>query len=228
MHLDDSTLIQFALGILDKEESDRVDTALSESTELRNKLDEIQETLHTVALAEPPMQPNDRLKQRVLTSITPAKRFEGFTERFAELFDLAIKDVRQLLAKIDKPESDDWTSSVTLPGIDIMKFPGGSHVATSTCGLISVKPGTIFPRHRHQGEEWVFVLQGRARENDGRILRPGDLVLSESGSEHAFKSLGPETYIFAVLLGSDNKWLIGQSLLDRILGKRRFPAASEE
>lgn len=223
MNFDDTILIEYALGNLDKEESFQVNAALSTSAELRKKLDEIQESLGIMAFAETPIRPTNRLKDRILASTSPTNHFEGFTERFAELFDLGEKEIRRLFSKIDNPNLDDWTSSPVLPGVGILEFPGGVRTASATCGLITVKPGTLFPRHRHQGEEWVLVLQGRARESDGRILNPGDLMISETGSEHAFKTLGSEPYVFAVLLKADNKWLIGQSLLDRIFEKSRFP-----
>lgn len=227
MHPDETTLIQFALGTLDKKDARRVDRALSASKQLREQLDEIQESLHGVAIAEPPIRAGEQLKQRIMTSITREQRFLGFSDRFAELFDVAGDRARQLLEKIDQPLADGWTSTALLPGVGIFEFPGGTRVGSATCGLICVEPGTVFPRHQHQGEEWMLVLQGQARESDGRILKPGDLVRSEAGSEHAFRVLSTEAYVFAVLLESDNKWLIGQSLLDRMFGNRRFPPERE-
>lgn len=222
MRIDESVLIQYALGTLNRAESASVDEALSESPEFRNQLYEIQETLTTMALSEVTLQPDPRLRERVLASIEPRTRFKGFTERFAELFDLGKKEAGRLLAKIDETQANEWTSSL-FPGVNILKFPGGPRVADATCGLISIKPNTIFPRHRHRDEERVLVLQSRARENSGRLFQPGDLLISEPGSEHAFVTLGPEPCVLAVLLRKDNKWLIFPSLLDRILGKYRFP-----
>jgi quercetin dioxygenase-like cupin family protein len=221
MQLDETILIQYALGILDQAESVSVDEALSASEDLRNQLLEIQETLNTMALAETSLQPDPRLRERVLASIEPTKRFEGFTERFAELFDLRESEARRLLAKIDQADANEWASSL-LTGVRILKFPGGPRVAAATCGLVSVKPNTIFPRHRHRAEERVLVLQGRAREHTGCIFQPGDLLFCEADSEHAFVTLGAEPFVFAVLLTKDNKWLIFQTLLDRILEKYRF------
>ncbi|MGH8497927.1 MAG: cupin domain-containing protein [Methylococcales bacterium] len=223
MQLDETLLIQYALGILGRSESLLLDEALSTSAQSRKQLYEIQEVLNTVALAETPLRPAPRLRERVLAAIEPGNRFEGFTTRFTQLFDLGEQEVRRLLAKIDETITDEWKSSLLLPGVRFLEFQGGPRVSAAHCGLISVKPDTFFPRHRHRGEEWVFVLQGRARNNCGNLFQPGDLLFAEPGSEHAFLIPGPEPFVFAVLLSEDNKWLILPSLLDRIFGKYRFP-----
>ncbi|MGH8548314.1 MAG: dimethylsulfonioproprionate lyase family protein [Methylococcales bacterium] len=222
MRIDESVLLQYALGTLNAAEVVSVDAALSESPEFLSQLYEIQETLTAMALSEAAPRPDPRLRKRILASIEARTRFEGFTERFAELFDLGKKEARRLLAKIDRTEAGEWTSTL-FPGVNVLKFPGGPRVASATCGLISIKPNTIFPRHRHRDEERVMVLQGRARENSGRLFQPGDLLISEPGSEHAFVTLDLEPCVLAVLLRKDNQWLIFPSLLDRILGKNRFP-----
>jgi anti-sigma factor ChrR (cupin superfamily) len=227
MRIDETVLIQYALGVLSAAESASVDAALAASTEIRKQLYEIQETLTKMALSECTLQPDPRLRERVLASIEPGTRFEGFTERFAELFDLSKKEATRLLGKIDQTQAAGWTSTV-FPGVKILKFPGGPRVASATCGLISIKPNTLFPRHRHRDEERVLVLQGRARENSGRLFQPGDLLISGPGSEHAFVTLDAGPCILAVLLKKDNRWLILPSLLDRILGKYRFPDGGHE
>ncbi|MCI0654103.1 MAG: cupin domain-containing protein [Methylococcaceae bacterium] len=223
MQLDEALLIQYALGILDRPESLIVDEALSTSAISRKQFYEIQETLNTMALAETPLQPDPRLREHVLAAIEPSNRFAGFTTRFAELFDLGEQEAGRLFAKIDETTTDEWTSSLLLPGVRFLEFQGGPRVSAAHCGLISVKPDTFFPRHRHRGDEWVLVLQGRALDNRGSLLQPGDLLFAEPGSEHAFLTPGPEPFVFAVLLSKDNKWLILPSLLDRIFGKYRFP-----
>ncbi len=221
MDLDETVLIQYALDILDPPDSVGIHQALAASADLRARLYEIQETLDAVALAEIPIEPGPRLWEQVLASIEPEARFEQFNERFAELFDLEEKEARRLLTKIDHAEANDWVS-LFLPGVSILWFQGGPSAATAICGLVSVEPNTIFPRHRHLDTECVLVLQGGARENSGHLLQPGDLLISTAGSEHAFKSLGPEPFVFAVLLEKEIKWLIIPGLLDWICEKFRF------
>ena len=54
--------------------------------------------------------------------------------------------------------------------------------------------------HRHQGDERSLVLEGTAREDTGRIWAPGDLLLHPAGSRHEFTALGPEPFVFVVVL----------------------------
>jgi putative transcriptional regulator len=225
MDLDETVLIQYALNILDEPDSAVVDRALATSANLRGRFYEIQEALNILPHAETPMEISPGLRERILASLEPEARFEHFNQRFAELFDLDESEARRLLTKIDHAETNEWVS-VFLPGVSVLRFKGGPSAATSTCGLVSVKPNIIFPRHRHLDKECVLVLQGGARENSGHLLQPGDLLISTAGSEHTFKTLGPEPFVFAVLLQNEIKWLILPSLLDWILDKFRFISRS--
>ncbi|MGR9108277.1 MAG: cupin domain-containing protein [Gammaproteobacteria bacterium] len=225
MTIDESLLVQYALGLLDHAQATPVDKALKDSTELQSRLAEIQETLNILAFAEAPLAPDPSVRERVLASIEPKRRFEGFRDRFAALFDLGNDAAMGLLAKIDTAKAGEFASSL-LPGVSVLKFSGGPRVASATCGLIRVTADTLFPRHRHHGVERVLVLQGRAREHSGRLLQPGDLLLSEAGSEHTFLTLGPEPFVFAVLLEKDNQWLLLKTLFDRVFRKRRFQKSS--
>ena len=47
--------------------------------------------------------------------------------------------------------------------------------------LLRVEPGTRIGRHRHLGEVHGFVLSGRRRLSDGRILGPGDFEYEPAG-----------------------------------------------
>lgn len=47
--------------------------------------------------------------------------------------------------------------------------------------LLKVEPGTRIGRHRHFGEVHGFVLSGRRRLGDGRILCPGDFDYEPAG-----------------------------------------------
>jgi anti-sigma factor ChrR (cupin superfamily) len=47
--------------------------------------------------------------------------------------------------------------------------------------LLRVEPGTRIGRHRHLGEVYGFVLSGRRRLADGRVLGPGDFEYEPAG-----------------------------------------------
>ncbi len=180
-----------------------------------------QEALDQLGLAQEAITPSNNLRDLLLNAVDPATRFEGFVERLSELFDLSNTRIRELLAAIDEANNQAWKASV-LPGTRLLRFDGGPKLATATCGLVKVKPGRIFPAHQHQDDEWVFVLQGQAQEDSGRVLQPGDLDLGAASTSHTFRTLGDEPFIFAVVLFKDNKWLFGQTVMDHIQPKKRF------
>jgi anti-sigma factor ChrR (cupin superfamily) len=63
---------------------------------------------------------------------------------------------------------------------------------------VRVAPGTTFPWHHHLGEERSLVLRGGAHLNDGRDLRPGDVLVVDDSVEHDFTIEGDDACIFAV------------------------------
>ena len=227
MPVDDCKLTEYALGILTADERDSVERELSASVEMQKELDTIEEALANLAFAENPLRPSDELRDAVLASVNAETRFEGFVDRLASLFDLGEEPVRELLAKIDDTSNNIWESTI-IPGVRILRFSGGPRLADATCGIVHVKPGRIFPAHRHQDEELSLVLQGRAREDTGLIFQPGDINRRSAGSEHTFQTFGHEPLIFAVVLRKENKWLIGRTILDRIFAKWRFRPDLEE
>lgn len=182
---------------------------------------EAQEVIDQVGLAQKPIVPSDRLRESLMKSVNSDTRFEGFVERLSELFDLNSNRIRELLAMANNKKHPSWKTSA-LPGTHLIRFAGGPKLTGATCGLVKVKPRRIFPAHKHQDDEWVFVLQGQAQEDSGEILRPGDLHLGAAGTSHTFKTLGDEPFIFAVVLFKDNKWLFGQTVLDHIQPDKRF------
>jgi len=147
-----------------------------------------------------PVDPSPSLRLRVLASTTPATRFAGFTARFARIFDLSEERAAEVLRETDEERLGGWQAMPDLR-MHFLHFQGGERLAGIECGLVRVEPGTRFPTHRHPGEEWVFVLAGSAREEEtGDVWLPGDLVIREAGSRHAYHTLDDGPYVFAVVL----------------------------
>lgn len=53
--------------------------------------------------------------------------------------------------------------------------------------LVTMEPGSAYPRHRHAGAEECFVLQGDLQVG-GRSLGPGDYQCAEAGTVHDVQS----------------------------------------
>ncbi len=221
MSNDDTQLTEFLLGTLNKDAHEVVSRDIETSPDKRNALQSTQDALDHIGLEQEPINTSKHLRDLIMGAIDPSSRFEGFVERLAELFDLSSKRIRELLSTIDDDQNQSWKAS-GIPGTRLMHFDGGPRLESATCGLVTVKPGRIFPAHKHQDDEWVFVLQGRAQEDSGRILEPGDLDYGKAGTTHTFRTLGEESFIFAVVLFKDNKWLFGRTVMDHIQAKKRF------
>lgn len=219
MLVDEAKLTQYALGILDDGEDRVVQREVAASPALQKELVTIRNTFQHIAFAEKPLCPSDGLRKLVLDSILDETRFDGFIERFAELFDLDNLTSKNLLAKIDHASDYAWESTF-FPGVKIMKFPGGPRVALATCGIVQVKPGKLFPAHQHQGDERILVLQGIARNDNNRVFAAGDMFNFHEGSSHSFRIISDENFVFAVVLYKENKWLWVKTLIDYLRIKK--------
>jgi putative transcriptional regulator len=198
MPTEDTTLIEYALGLLEPGAHEAVERELGTSAELRGELRAIAEALSGVALAERPVLPPARVRERVLTSVEPGMRFTGFVDRLTTFLDLGAERVRDLLAMVARVPQAPWQES-RLPGVRFFDFQGGPRVATARCGFVHLVPGAVFPRHRHLGDEWAWVLQGRVDDTGGQLAAPGDLSYQPTGSEHSFRVLDGEPLILVVV-----------------------------
>src|SRR5215470_10791046 len=146
-----------------------------------------------------PMRPSEGLRARVLASIEPASRFEGFVARMVRLFDLSELRAREVLAVAATVPGPGWVGT-PLPGLHLHHFDGGPRVASADCGLVHLASGTAFPTHRHLGREWNLVLAGSADESSGVLWLPGDLVVHETDTVHGFRAHANEPLILAAIL----------------------------
>lgn len=165
---------------------------------LQTEVAAIHETLGALGHAAEPIQPSAQLRDRLLASVTPETRWDGFVSRLSQIFDLAGDRIREIL----RSPSEQWDRE-SFPGIaDLLHFDPGPRVAfASDAGLVWLEPGITFPLHEHTGDEWQLILQGRAEElESGDIWEPGDIVHRPPGSKHRFRALGDEPFVFAVIL----------------------------
>lgn len=215
MQIDETVLIEYALGILDLDKLQKVERAVERSEDLRSELALIMESLQIVAVAGQPVDASQQLRNKVI-SIAGADHnhpFSGFVERFAKLFDLSKTRTDELLAKIHDMADPAW-QSIPFPGVTILKFDGGPAVSAATCGIVAVTAGTLFPAHRHSADEAMLVLQGEAIDDQGNVLSVGDQCLFKVGSSHSFRVISDQSFIFGVVLHKNNQWLWLKTLLD--------------
>ena len=152
-------------------------------------------------LGAEPIAPGAALRAAVLGTIASGTRLSGFTERLARMFDLGRERAGELIREAGGPAEAGWVTVPVLPGVRLLHFAGGPRVAAADCGLVRLEPGARFPRHRHAGDEWSFVLAGEAEEEGtGARWIPGDLLHRTSGTAHAYRVVSPEPLVFAVVL----------------------------
>jgi quercetin dioxygenase-like cupin family protein len=73
-----------------------------------------------------------------------------------------------------------------------LSIPGWETIQTK----VAIDPGTTAPRHRHPGDEIVYVLQGTLEfQLDGRsplTLKAGDVLFIPAGVAHSAKNVGTD------------------------------------
>jgi quercetin dioxygenase-like cupin family protein len=110
-------------------------------------------------------------------------RYAPFYRRLGEVWDLPTEAVVSVLERASSPEA--WHKTA-LPGLRLLDVDGGERVHGADVHLVRFSPGMRFPKHRHPGEEALFVLEGSYRDSSGRVVGPGDLHEMPAGSEHGF------------------------------------------
>jgi hypothetical protein len=181
----------YALGILEPDELQSVERAVARDPSLAAELLAFQDTAHQLVA---PIAPSPAVKTRLLASVGGGP-FERFAQRIGALFDVTVDRARELLGLIERPAS--W--ELQAPGISLVHFDGGPAYAAADCGFIRLTPGTIFPFHKHLGEESCVVLEGAVFDpTNNRVIEAGGDCIQPVGTEHALINRGSVDCLFAV------------------------------
>lgn len=173
----------YALGELSADEAEAVERAIEADANLAAELENY---LDLLAVAPPA-----DVKARLMASVGGG-RFEKFADRMAKLLDVTIERARELLGLIERPAS--WENPV--PGVSLIHFEGGPAYAAADCGFVRIAPGCKFPWHTHRGEEVSVILSGTMRDADGRLLRAGDELVHQQGTQHDLVNDGDADVIY--------------------------------
>jgi quercetin dioxygenase-like cupin family protein len=149
------------------------EVSLDERTTI-NELDRL------LSPSAPPPSVASRLAREIETL---PLRYAPFFDRLAAVWDLPVGGVQAVLERAKSPEA--WRKTA-LPGLALLDVQGGERVRDADVHLVRFAPGMRFPRHRHPGNEALFVLEGSYRDSSGRVVVPGDLHAMSAGSEHGF------------------------------------------
>jgi len=130
--------------------------------------------------------PPARARARLLDAVAGVDRFAPLLDAVGRLTDLAGETLSALIRRIDEPGG--WIDGP--PGIRYFHFSPGPAGAAPEAGIVRLRPGALFPRHRHLGDEVSLVLDGVLVDDDRRRHGPGTVLASPAGSEHAYHA-GP-------------------------------------
>lgn len=142
-----------------------------------------------------------RGRARLLEAVSQsAERYLPLFGKLRQFFDLSGEALREVFARAGR--ESEWQPG-PLPWVSLLHFQGGPRVAALDTGLVRLKKGMPFPRHRHAGQERVLVLAGGYRDHEGRYYGPGDVHDMTEGSEHALQMSADEDVLLAVILSGE-------------------------
>lgn len=191
-------LWDYALGHLSADESSEVAAAIQQSPELAAELAETEALMHALAEGLPQVAPPPSVRDRLMASIDDeAERYAPFLSSLQKIFDLGRDAMRDVLERAK--DAAQWEAG-PYPGTQLFHFDGGPATALADCGLVRFPAGFVHPYHEHLGRESVLILSGSHTESDGTVARPGDVLIKEAGTGHAYTVAESAPYVFAIAL----------------------------
>jgi hypothetical protein len=155
-----------------------------------------EETLAQASLATAPViTPRPDLRKSLLAATDPNTKLGPYLSRLSRLFDLSFEGMSKVVADLD--DATRWEPTL-LPWVQLFHFDGGPASAKADNGFVRWAAGSFFPRHKHVGEETTLVVSGRLLLDDGTEVLPGELLIQNDGTEHAFRIPEDEDCVGAV------------------------------
>lgn len=161
------------------------------STHLEGVVSVLEDSLATIA-------PAPSLRDALLSAARVEGRFDRFAPVVAELLDVSEARAIELLDGIAR--EDVWAGS-PVPGVRLYHIEGGPKVAGAITGFVHMHAGTVFPEHRHLGDEAVLVVQGSFEDGvTGQVHRAGEVVRMPASSAHDFRARPGPALVYMVVL----------------------------
>lgn len=152
----------------------------------KNEREFDEQVLGLLAESLPAISPSSSLRSTLTEQLEGALRFAPFEPEIVAAFGISPEILREAFARLDDPTA--WQPAY---------WPGSRVVWTSALALhqtvlARLDAGTRIASHGHSARELTYVLSGELAEDLGRTLRAGDLLVAESGCEHALRVVGDE------------------------------------
>ena len=200
-------MVEYVLGQLEDERARELEQRLEREPALAEECAALAEVL--AGLTDPSPDAGPELRERILASAVHERRFDGFSRRLGRLFDLGEDAVEALLARAVGAPGPGWLP-YGLPGAHVLPVACGPALGAAQGALVYLEEGVNLPRHRHGGVEQMLVLEGYARElldGQGRLVGPGDVLISDARSAHEFEILRRAPCLFACTVEGQIEWL---------------------
>jgi quercetin dioxygenase-like cupin family protein len=153
--------------------------------------------------AMPREAPPPALKDRLMKSVDAQSRFaDRFAKQVADIVDVTVEKAQSWLDAFT--DATRWEANPVI-GMDLFHIDGGPRVVGAVTGFVRMKPGAVFPEHKHIGDEIVLIIQGGYVDTNGVTHRAGEEHRMPSGSSHGFTAAdGPDlVYLGVVFEGFD-------------------------
>lgn len=135
-------------------------------------------------------------RARLLEAVAGVGRFRPLLAALERLTDLGAEALVAVLRRID--DAGSWIDGA--PGVRYFHFAPGPGAAAPAAGIVRLRPGAVFPRHRHLGDEVTFVLDGVLVDR-GQHYGAGSVVQSPAGSEHEYAAAAGRDLLLVSLHG---------------------------
>ncbi len=166
--------LEFVLRNMPAQESERYARHLDECPQCRREVADSTRVVGELSQAVPESTPSpavwQEIRRRIHAKAQPWKTWKA--------------DSASGLTFVPS-DAGDWEET-DVEGISVRRL-FVDRARESVTMLVRMKPGSSYPRHRHNGPEECFVLEGDL-EVGGTRMRAGDYQRAEVGSLHAVQS----------------------------------------
>ena len=183
----------YLLGELFADERVRIEAIMATGSLTSNSEAAALKAAHSVALYTIASKPSRRVFKNLLASLRGRKRLLPFRDRVAAFLDVDIDTAYTVLTTIDHRVG--WTEGDS--GVRTRNVLSGDSKLSAR--LVRADPGTVLPRPSSVTSDEILLLQGKLRDEDGRVATPGERLSRRQGSRYRHEIQGGSEAVLLML-----------------------------